>query len=225
MFLFILVCCLYFVFFFFFLMIRRPPRSTLFPYTTLFRSPRGAGYVQNMPFIFSAVRVDRDLHALPRTHVLQLRFLEVGGHPNVLTVQGNDGHHLLARRYVLPRLDRSPPHNPAHRRYHVRVLQVELGLLKNRGGPLGFRLRRLGTRPLHRYLLWLRLCVLQFGFGLRNASARLRHRLFRTSRGRTGGLDRRGSGLLAIHRLRVLMLRNLVLFCQRFVPCHVILGL
>src|SRR6266850_6554091 len=28
------------VFFFFFLMIRRPPRSTLFPYTTLFRSMR-----------------------------------------------------------------------------------------------------------------------------------------------------------------------------------------
>src|SRR5437879_13315142 len=28
--------------FFFFLMIRRPPRSTLFPYTTLFRSRRGA---------------------------------------------------------------------------------------------------------------------------------------------------------------------------------------
>src|SRR5256885_9045106 len=29
-------------FFFFFLMIRRPPRSTLFPYTTLFRSRRVA---------------------------------------------------------------------------------------------------------------------------------------------------------------------------------------
>src|SRR2546430_3178909 len=28
---------------FFFLMIRRPPRSTLFPYTTLFRSPAPAG--------------------------------------------------------------------------------------------------------------------------------------------------------------------------------------
>src|SRR5256885_10889843 len=28
-------------FFFFFLMIRRPPRSTLFPYTTLFRSHHG----------------------------------------------------------------------------------------------------------------------------------------------------------------------------------------
>src|ERR1043165_9998666 len=31
-------CVLFFFFFFFFLMIRRPPRSTLFPYTTLFRS-------------------------------------------------------------------------------------------------------------------------------------------------------------------------------------------
>src|SRR5256885_2870139 len=30
--------CIYF--YFFFLMIRRPPRSTLFPYTTLFRSVR-----------------------------------------------------------------------------------------------------------------------------------------------------------------------------------------
>src|SRR2546425_11603802 len=30
--------CLLLFFFFFFLMIRRPPRSTLFPYTTLFRS-------------------------------------------------------------------------------------------------------------------------------------------------------------------------------------------
>src|SRR5262245_66125289 len=30
--------CISFLVFFFFLMIRRPPRSTLFPYTTLFRS-------------------------------------------------------------------------------------------------------------------------------------------------------------------------------------------
>src|ERR1039457_1812905 len=30
--------CVFIFFFFFFLMIRRPPRSTLFPYTTLFRS-------------------------------------------------------------------------------------------------------------------------------------------------------------------------------------------
>src|SRR3712207_8488178 len=30
---------------FFFLMIRRPPRSTLFPYTTLFRSPADQGAI------------------------------------------------------------------------------------------------------------------------------------------------------------------------------------
>src|SRR3712207_9559538 len=39
------LCDVLLFFFFFFLMIRRPPRSTLFPYTTLFRSddrPRGA---------------------------------------------------------------------------------------------------------------------------------------------------------------------------------------
>src|SRR2546425_5314369 len=33
------------LFLFFFLMIRRPPRSTLFPYTTLFRSELGAAAV------------------------------------------------------------------------------------------------------------------------------------------------------------------------------------
>src|SRR2546430_6183267 len=35
--------CIFFIFFifFFFLMIRRPPRSTLFPYTTLFRTHKG----------------------------------------------------------------------------------------------------------------------------------------------------------------------------------------
>src|SRR2546427_11433202 len=34
---------------FFFLMIRRPPRSTLFPYTTLFRSSAAAAAVANYP--------------------------------------------------------------------------------------------------------------------------------------------------------------------------------
>ena len=41
-----IICC---VFVFFFLMIRRPPRSTLFPYTTLFRSsmPETSNEVSN----------------------------------------------------------------------------------------------------------------------------------------------------------------------------------
>src|SRR3712207_9164153 len=38
MFFFNLITTLLYIFTFFFLMIRRPPRSTLFPYTTLFRS-------------------------------------------------------------------------------------------------------------------------------------------------------------------------------------------
>src|SRR6266498_5643170 len=37
---FLFFCSFLFFFFFFFLMIRRPPRSTLFPYTTLFRPDR-----------------------------------------------------------------------------------------------------------------------------------------------------------------------------------------
>src|SRR5437763_16318461 len=43
LFLFVLSVTVVFVSFLFFLMIRRPPRSTLFPYTTLFRSSFGDG--------------------------------------------------------------------------------------------------------------------------------------------------------------------------------------
>src|SRR2546425_12131299 len=50
--------------FFFFLMIRRPPRSTLFPYTTLFRSPVAVGHVcaaaRQLDFGFAGV--ERDPH-------------------------------------------------------------------------------------------------------------------------------------------------------------------
>src|SRR2546426_10494745 len=51
-----LPCCFFlysyissFYFFFFFLMIRRPPRSTLFPYTTLFRSADRALHRRRSP--------------------------------------------------------------------------------------------------------------------------------------------------------------------------------
>src|SRR2546426_3869966 len=46
------MCC---ASFFFFLMIRRPPRSTLFPYTTLFRSDPGAGRNPNPAISRSSV--------------------------------------------------------------------------------------------------------------------------------------------------------------------------
>src|SRR2546430_13559339 len=40
-------------------MIRRPPRSTLFPYTTLFRSRRSRGRSWLFPPLVSGLRVDR----------------------------------------------------------------------------------------------------------------------------------------------------------------------
>src|SRR5258708_8126810 len=43
--------------FFFFLMIRRPPRSTLFPYTTLFRSLIHTGWMKQL------IRNNRVVHA------------------------------------------------------------------------------------------------------------------------------------------------------------------
>src|SRR3712207_7255655 len=46
--------------FFFFLMIRRPPRSTLFPYTTLFRSIHADGVFAVRNNLFCVVRTEGD---------------------------------------------------------------------------------------------------------------------------------------------------------------------
>src|SRR5262245_66460128 len=52
---------------FFFLMIRRPPRSTLFPYTTLFRSEHGFDNAPNLPFRHvGLVRADHPVVELTR---------------------------------------------------------------------------------------------------------------------------------------------------------------
>src|SRR5215211_8422979 len=89
---------LYCFFFFFFLMIRRPPRSTLFPYTTLFRSIR---------------RRDRDVHHVPRVDVARVD--DVADEPFALEcAQADRGrlrqlgreHRPRPRRAVRPLLDR-----------------------------------------------------------------------------------------------------------------------
>src|SRR2546427_6827825 len=50
--------------YFFFLMIRRPPRSTLFPYTTLFRSSHGAASLTRQgASIFGGLFVTVERHA------------------------------------------------------------------------------------------------------------------------------------------------------------------
>src|SRR2546422_11628959 len=57
-------------FFFFFLMIRRPPRSTLFPYTTLFRSIEVTEYVldhQRQVFLVLAQRRQMNVEDVQRS--------------------------------------------------------------------------------------------------------------------------------------------------------------
>src|ERR1051326_2265767 len=61
-------CCL-----FFFLMIRRPPRSTLFPYTTLFRSVKDAQKIRRATIAFARVAFHARGHQVsvriaPRPH-------------------------------------------------------------------------------------------------------------------------------------------------------------
>src|SRR5256885_12147576 len=63
-------------FFFFFLMIRRPPRSTLFPYTTLFRSYR-AVLGRHVGGIDDVLEADRN--AVERADRLAAALALVGG--------------------------------------------------------------------------------------------------------------------------------------------------
>src|SRR2546429_4342606 len=58
-------------YFFFFLMIRRPPRSTLFPYTTLFRSHRTSRRAQGAPGVCLAATLFLPLRS--RAPALALR--------------------------------------------------------------------------------------------------------------------------------------------------------
>src|SRR2546423_15308116 len=61
----------YTYFFFFFLMIRRPPRSTLFPYTTLFRSDGVVRRCDDREIPHGGV----ELHARSEEHTSELQSL------------------------------------------------------------------------------------------------------------------------------------------------------
>src|SRR5256885_6395453 len=58
-------------------MIRRPPRSTLFPYTTLFRSAVSVTRARDGRFH----RVCRRVHERLQLRVYEHHFLELAGHP------------------------------------------------------------------------------------------------------------------------------------------------
>src|SRR2546430_17595247 len=79
--------------FFFFLMIRRPPRSTLFPYTTLFRSRAGAQAEHDVGLSQPAIHVVGHEHARAARRAADQR-LEVLGRSG-----GEPGARLLAEQH------------------------------------------------------------------------------------------------------------------------------
>src|SRR5438034_11677608 len=93
---------------FFFLLIRRPPRSTLFPYTTLFRShekgdPIGLlldHFARGLPSPMTRLGLDLDQHRLwPRLRRLERR-RELEGMPRhdaIVVIGGGDQRGRVAR--------------------------------------------------------------------------------------------------------------------------------
>src|SRR2546427_9390154 len=69
----VLLCHVILFLFFFFLMIRRPPRSTLFPYTTLFRSLRHLGDREVPPRLRRDRREMRDAEDRSEEHTSELQ--------------------------------------------------------------------------------------------------------------------------------------------------------
>src|SRR6266511_4977872 len=92
-------------FFFFFLMIRRPPRSTLFPYTTLFRS-RLAPACRNGLRRSGLERGCRIVRAVNRQLLLNPIRVVLAPEPLVhdVAVEGRFNHQLLQRVVKLLRL-------------------------------------------------------------------------------------------------------------------------
>src|SRR5256885_16722930 len=88
------------VLFFFFLMIRRPPRSTLFPYTTLFRSQ-------------TAVEAAVQLHPEVKDRLDEIKRIEIVTHESAIRIIDKKG----------------PLANPADRHHCIQYM-VSIGLLK-----------------------------------------------------------------------------------------------
>src|SRR3712207_7100031 len=86
------------IYFFFFLMIRRPPRSTLFPYTTLFRS-QGRAYLIRLRDAMNDNGVPEDVQNSVR------EFVEGEQHPRARTLRSEEHtSELQSRQYLVCRL-------------------------------------------------------------------------------------------------------------------------
>src|SRR3712207_8564163 len=94
-------------FFFFFLMIRRPPRSTLFPYTTLFRSANlEQAWRINAPRAFSPT-ANRNNGSYPRADgckAQRWRASSFGGAKSYRSRSEEHTSELQSRQYLVCRL-------------------------------------------------------------------------------------------------------------------------
>src|SRR5687767_16016976 len=93
----------------FFLMIRRPPRSTLFPYTTLFRSryrPHEVGRVAAHTHGESDVAGFGKVHQLPQEDLFILIVVADGRYPAGVVVERSEEHtsELQSLAYLVCRL-------------------------------------------------------------------------------------------------------------------------
>src|SRR3712207_9040958 len=96
--------CLRVVADFFFLMIRRPPRSTLFPYTTLFRSLLGSAHGAR---VAAGIHVrPAEAQVLPGRGQAQERTGAGGQCPQIAVVARSEEHtsELQSRQYLVCRL-------------------------------------------------------------------------------------------------------------------------
>src|SRR3989449_7924308 len=104
-------------FLFFFLMIRRPPRSTLFPYTTLFRSRVVDVPITGLPSDLEGFRIAQlsDLHVGPtlkRDFVERVVDTTNGLQPDLIALTGDvaDGFPPALRDEVAPLAGLEAPH-------------------------------------------------------------------------------------------------------------------
>src|SRR3712207_8843158 len=99
-------------------MIRRPPRSTLFPYTTLFRSEADRGGTVVERDRRNAAHLTEDGRAAPREHPLQARHAR----PHRVDSLRSEEHtsELQSRQYLVCRLllEKKKKQNKSPRLYH-----------------------------------------------------------------------------------------------------------
>src|SRR5688572_32644663 len=109
----------YFVLFFFFVMIRRPPRSTLFPYTTLFRSSAYDALPEGGAVIVYEALIDDDRRENAFGLLMSLNMLiETSGRSEEHTSELQSQSNLVCRLLLEKKKKKQNIQNP-HQRNHL----------------------------------------------------------------------------------------------------------